>query len=259
VIWGLAWIVMSRDTALVEPMGIPDIDVFLETCPTEDPAYDTIRAGFRLLKDGVLVGDLECTGCVLTLPIEDWTDELIAVQTLRAIFHMSRGTEGRLPWTELSLYDWLKSQVGGINIDTGVVGGSCCSEVRGVKYFRVGTANDSNRNWDRTWEGISGNVGFYVHEARHLTGPGHVSCCGITNGCDQVYDEENLASYAIQWWLNWAWLTGTIDIGLANVNPDRQVEIAYEHIGSCNNTFRERICESLPPEMSLSDLLARIP
>lgn len=242
-----------------EPRGIENIDVFLEQCPTTDPAYRMIREDFTIRKNGEVVGSLECLGTVPDLPIEAWTDELIVVQTLRVIYYMDRGHTGHLPWTELSLYDWLRLQIDGIDIRDGVIGGYCCPVIEDERYIVIGSATESNRSWDRVWNGISGNIGFYAHEARHLGGPGHFSCCGIAGGCDQRYDESRLGSYGVQWWLHWAWLTGTIDIGLGNLDAARQEQIALRHVSNCNDVFRERFCGEFPPEVSLADLLTEEP
>ena len=97
--------------------GIKDIRSFLDRCPTNDTAYASMRQDFELRLDGqVITAALPCVEPFPALPIAQLTDELIIVQALRTAYYMSIGTEGRLPWTQKSLYAWMKSNVAGINL-----------------------------------------------------------------------------------------------------------------------------------------------
>jgi hypothetical protein len=104
-----------------------------------------------------------------------------------------------------TLYDWLKAGVGGINItSTGL--DQCCNSGfgDGRSYFNVRAKDDFNRNWLRSWVGISEFIGLMMHERRHADPGGypHTGCCTAgPNACDQEYNEANLSPYGIQWWL----------------------------------------------------------
>lgn len=229
---------------------IYNIDEFLEKCPTNDPAYNQIRNDFEIRKNGILVGDVTCNEPISNIPISDYTDELIILQGLRTIYYMDRNMSNHLPWTNKSLYDWLKSKVDGFNIKDGVYGGHF-SWIDGKPFCFLGPSDDFNRGFDRTWRGISGNIDFYMHEARHRDGYSHVSCCGITNGCDQSYDETDLTAYGIQYWLNRAWLTGEINVGIGCLSNSRIQSIASWHLSSANDQFRNRFCDNLPPLLTM--------
>ena len=233
---------------------ILDIDAFLERCPTNDPAFPTISSDFGIRVDGVLVSEFSCSEPISSIPVEDYTDALIVLQTLRTIYYMDRHMAGHLPWTDGNLYDWMKAEIAGINIKDGVVGGYCCEIYEDGLYFVIGAADEFSRDFDRTWEGISGNISFYSHERRHADPSGypHVSCCGIPGGCDQTYTEADLGAYGIQWWLNWAWLTGTINVGIGCLDPSRVTSIANWHQGACS-TLRSRICDDPPAEVSIPE------
>ena len=227
---------------------ITNIDFFVEQCPTLDPAIDEILTDFRITRDGVDIADVNCEEPISSLPIEEYTDELILLQGLRIIYYMDKGQSEHLPWTDLSLYEWLKSKVGGINIDSSITSGWCCGVwPDGTVYFTVGTADESNRNYDRTWPWLGHNIAFYMHEARHADGYPHVGCCSVGGyGCDLVYDESSLSPYGIQWWLNRAWLDGALNTGYGCLGEPRKTEIRWSHLGSVNS-FRDRFCESPPP------------
>ena len=232
---------------------ILNIESFLDKCPLNDPAYATIRADFEIRRNGDIVGEIDCSEPVSNLPVSEYTNELIVLQGLRTIYYMDKGKTEYLPWTDSTLYNWMKTKIDGINIDDNIAGGRCCSTFDGKKFIDVAAQNESNREFDRSWRGLSGNIGLYVHEARHVDGFGHTSCCGITNGCDQTYDEANLSTYGTQWWLNMAWLTGEINVGVGCQSPSAIQQIANWHLSSTNNTFRRRFCETKPPELALPD------
>ncbi len=224
---------------------IENIDDFLELCPTDDPAYAQIRSDFVIRHNDALVGALTCSGPVSSIPIADWTDELIVVQGLRTIYSMDRGMRGHLPWTDGTLYDWMRSKIAGINIKGG--GAYCCDTIGGELYIVVPEEDDFNRDFDRTWKGISGNIGLYAHETRHVDGYGHVSCCGITSGCDANFDVNDLTAYGVQWWLNDLWLTGAINVGIGCLPSAEVSDIATWHLSSLNSQFRTRFCYTQPP------------
>lgn len=229
-----------------------NIKEFLDTCPQHDAALNVILRDFKIRKNGELTSLPGCTEPVSSMPIEEYTDELIALQGLRVMFYMDRSKTGHLPWTNTSLYEWMATKVSGIDIrdDSGPV---CCINYDGEYYFVVRSGDINNREFDRNWSGISGNIALYAHEARHVDGFHHVSCCGIANGCDQKFDAENLSAYGLQWWLYSLWADGTINVGFGCLAGASNT--AQDHIDSCNNQYRNRFCEN-PPEVLGAPIVA---
>ena len=232
---------------------IKNIKEFLEQCPTDDSVYVQIRKDFIIRKNGVLVGEISCSEPISEIPVEEYTDELILVQALRTIYYMDMGRTGHLSWTKGTLYDWMKSRIGGFDIwDTGDGGGSCCGIYDDRPYVGLGTQNDFNRDFDRSWTGIAGNIDLYVHEVRHLEAGSHSSCCGILSGCDSLFDELNPSCYAVQWILNKMWLTGEINVGISCLPEDEKSEIIAWHYTSCE-LYSSRFCAKLPPVLTVPD------
>jgi len=245
---------------------IHNIRQFLDRCPQSDPAIAQIRNDFELRRAGVVVLQLPpCTEPVSAMATSSYSDELIVLQGLRVIYYMDRDLNGHLPWTKGTLYDWMKSKIGGIDI---VQGGSFCCEIFGwtpplpppdppllppssAFFIAVGGQDDFNREFDKTWPGISGNIGLYAHETRHRDGYSHVSCCGIPGGCDQVFDPGNLSPYGVQWWLDDLWLNGTIDVGMACLAPIDAQSATNWFLGSLNGSgFPARFCDGKPTAVS---------
>jgi hypothetical protein len=245
----------SRDAPTVSAdtgasYGIADIKTFLETCPTNDPVYSQIRSDFTLRRNGMLVGALDCSEPVSSMPLSQYTDELIVVQTLRTIYYMDLGRSGHLPWTSGTLYAWMKSKINGIDIQDGLGLSYCCETYFGKTYIAVGAHNDFNRDFDRSWRGISANISLYAHETRHVDGFLHVSGCGVTLGCDQTYDETNLSPYGIQWWLDANWLSGNLYVGFSCLSPSEVQEIADWHLAG-TNLYRSRFVDVKPPLLTM--------
>ncbi len=225
---------------------IRNIRKFLEQCPQNDPAYAQIRADFELRRAGLPATVGPCTEPVSAMPTSAYTDELLIVQGLRVMYYMDRGQSGLHPWTGgKTLYDWMKTKIGGFDIQPG--GGSfCCNSFGGRLFIGVGAQNDFNREFDKKWIGIAGNIDLYTHEARHVDGFPHVSCCGINNGCDQTFDQSNLSPYGTQWWLNKLWLDGTINVGVGCMVPIERNEAANWFLGGANSQFASRFCTNKP-------------
>ncbi|MEA2237161.1 MAG: hypothetical protein QOC81_1885 [Thermoanaerobaculia bacterium] len=228
---------------------IRNIATFLQQCPDRDPAYAEISRDFEIRRNDKATAAPACTEPISAIPIAQYTDELIVRQGLRVIYYMDRGQSGHLPWTSGALYPWMKSKIQGINIVDGVVGGYCCATLDGKRFIVIGNQNDSNRDFDRTWSGISGNIDFYTHEARHVDGFPHSSCCGIANGCDDNFDPNNLSAYGVQWWLNSLWLNGTINVGDACAGSAKSS--AQWFLSGMNSQYRGRFCTIKPDLVSL--------
>jgi hypothetical protein len=237
-------------TATVPPIG--RIDVFLEQCPTNDPLYAQIRRDFEIRKNGVLVGDPPCTEPVSAMPIAQYTDELIAIQALRVIYYMEGRRSVAYPWTSGSLYDWMKSQIGGINLKGD---GSYCCEMYGGRWSIVlGLQNQWDRDAAREWQGLSVRIALIGHEVRHVQGFGHVGGCPafplVQYGCDPIYDEGNIGSYGIEWWLNAKWLSGEINVGYGCPSIWVARQIGEWHLDQAN-AFRERMVLNAPSLLTM--------
>jgi hypothetical protein len=228
---------------------IQNISVFLDQCPDRDPAYAEIRGDFEIRRGRLPIGPIVCTEPISTMPVSQYTDELIVLQGLRVIYYMDRGQSGHLPWTAGTLYDWMKSKIGGIDIEPNS-GAFCCSAYGGKTFITIGTQDDFNRDFDKSWRGISGNIALYAHETRHVDGFPHTSCCGIPFGCDNVFDPANLSPYGLQWWLQALWLDGTINVGFACAPPANPLFSGHWFLDDLNDTYRTRFCSSSPPIMS---------
>jgi hypothetical protein len=118
----------------------------------------------------------------------------------------------------------------------------------------VNNANESNRTFDKTWMGISGNLDFVAHETRHLDGPFyHTNCC-ISVSCDSIYDETNLSCFGVQYWLNKSWLSGFINVGLRTSHTGSEIaDIINWHLNTLNDQFRQRFCYNAPAVLTQWD------
>jgi hypothetical protein len=235
-----------------DPISIENIAEFLKICPNNDPHYAEIRNDFKIRRNGVLVGDIPCTEPVSNLPLSQYTEELITLQGLRAVYYMDHGKSGHLPWTSGTLYQWMKSKIGGINISDSATYSYCCDQYDGQLYIVVKSSDDFNRDFDRYWRGISGNIGLYAHETRHVDGYGHVTCNGQI-GQDQAYKQNDLSAFGIQWWLENSWLNGDIFVGSSCLDSTEAQEIADWHWSSTSG-FSSRFCTTKPPQVAMPTL-----
>lgn len=230
--------------------ALTDVDAFLDRCPTADPVFGKLLADFTITKDGLPVTfpPGACTEPVSAMPIAQYSDELSLLQALRAVYYMDKDRCGHLPWTSLSLYEWLKSKVGGFDINSSVTMDQCCG-VRpdGSSFVWLRKNDASNREYHRTWEGAAAWIALLMHEARHRDGFPHVSCCPSgANACDQTYDETNLSPYGIQYWLERAWLSGAIHTGYTCLAPVRTLVIKNSLRGAATDG-PTRFCTNAPP------------
>lgn len=159
-----------------------------------------------------------------------------------------------LPWTNLGLYDWMHSNVAGINLKTAPGQLYCCDVINGKKYFSYSLQDATQREYKRTWPGISNSLNFYAHEIRHADpgAPGHTTGCAVfpnptdPYGCDATYDLANLGSYGVQYWLESSWATGYLNIGIGCSAPPIPLDYATWDATSAN-LFRDRFVTNVPP------------
>jgi len=234
--------------------GIEDIQSFLERCPTNDPVYNLLKQDFEILIDGQPITPIICNEPISAMPIDQYTDELITLQTLRTAYYMSIGTEGKLPWTQKDLYSWMASNISGVNIKTSPGQLYCCDYMNGKYYFSESRQDNYNRDIKRTWPGIAITLDYFAHEIRHSDAgaPGHTFGCiafplqtGFW-GCDATYDLNNLGSYGVQYWLESSWATGYLNIGISCAPNDTAYQYATWN-AACANNFRDRFVNNVPP------------
>jgi hypothetical protein len=228
--------------------GIQNIKIFLDQCPTKDPAFGEIMLDFEIRRDGRPTTVPFCSEPVSAMGVREYTDELIVLQALRVMYYMDRGMSGHLPWTSMTLYDWMKTKIRGIDIITGG-GAACCETINGKTFIFVGSQDDLNREGHKTWIGIAGDITLYAHEARHVDDFPHSSCCGIPGGCDDAFDTANLSAYAVPWWLFSLWLSGTINVGYACLTPSEAAEATGLFLQAMNS-LRDRFCTTKPALVS---------
>jgi hypothetical protein len=232
---------------------ICNLELFLDTCPTSDPAYATIKKDFVIRKDGVLASEPTCQEPVSHMQLDQVSDELLVAITLRTIFYLRSST--RLPWTSKTFYHWLHEKVTGINIvSTGP--DSCCGPIGddGKNYLDVRSyangGHDEREAWRGPW-GVMARIGLIGHERRHADEDGfnHVSCCTAGAGaCDQEYNERNLSPYGIQYWLAKRLVDGTIYTGFSCFPPlDAKAFKEYQRLVA--NGEATRFCTNAPPNL----------
>ena len=218
--------------------AIRDHDAFLDQCPQNDSVYARIRQDFEVRRDDEVVTD----PIVCSEPVSEMTEDrettypLQSFQTFRLAYYMNDGTEGRLPWTHKSLYDWMASNVAGVNYKTAPGNGYCCDVIDGKLYIsRPLTWSSGGETgpaiFPFTGYPVLGTLAFFVHEARHADDddPGHVSgCLGPGRpACDATYDPSNLGGYGVHYWMHAGLATGYLNVGIGcSERASRYVEQA---------------------------------
>jgi hypothetical protein len=232
--------------------SVGNIKDFLDTCPKNDPAYSQIKSNFTIRHNGVpvVMDNIACSEPVSSMPIAQFTNELIILQSLRVMYYMDYGQSGHLPWTAGSLYQWMKSKISGINIQDGAGANSCCDYTWGSPpYFTYQPQDDQQRAYKRQWKSLSGTISLFAHEIRHVDGFPHPSCC-VYPRCDQTFDPNNLSCIAIQWWLNKLWLTGEINVGAACLDPVEKQDTVNWHLNGTNGEINS-FCDNKPPTLTV--------
>lgn len=242
-----------------------DLQSFADTCPQNDPYTPIIRRDFVITKNEVPVGDIACTEPYTQMPPTEVTDELLILQSLRAMYYMDMGRSGYLPWTPLRLYDWVKSRIGGIDIEPDSFSSGCCFVLAGRTFIAVGgtagaaafvgttVAYQAGRR--RSPFGVVELAGLFAHEARHTEGNGypHVSGCPNSptqNSCDETYDVNNLGAYGVAYYLESLWASGAINLGYS-CDPIWQAFFANSWAGTANFDAGNFVTNA-PPNISAS-------
>lgn len=257
----LALLVLAKPAAAY----ICDNSQFFEMCPQTDPVYATIIADFKIRKDGTLINPatITCTPPISAIPIAQYTDELVLLQALRAIYYMDLGRSNDLPWSASNLYSWLKAGIGGFNISTTASNDQYVGAVfpgDPASYFIIRAKSDAVRDLQRQWApgpaGIYSLVSLMMHERRHADGIAHVRCCpaqdpaNTNDACDQTYEETtNISPYAIQYWLEKNWITGFINTGVGCLSPVPKTT-AITNMRQEANIHLSNFCTNAPPPLA---------
>ena len=253
----LPLITNNYQAPVINRTNIVDITTFLEQCPNNDPLYSKLRSDFIIRIDGVVIGDIPCTEPVSSLTNDEYSSALEYLQAIRTTYYMDTGIPNLYPWTSMNLYNWMISNVAGLNLKTDS-GAYCCDVIDGKKYVVIPNRHDLPPNLvlQKNWNGISSSIGLLAHEIRHAAGgPGHTTGCaafpnpGDPLGCDQDYDLANLGSYGIQYWLGKSWSTGFINVGI-NCAPDGGLNYAKWQVANANSMLY-RFVQNLPPTITL--------
>ena len=249
--------------------AIPDIDAFLDQCPTDDSVFVDIRQDFEVRLEGeVIAGPIVCSEPAAAMSSDEVTYQLKAYQAFRLAYYMNHGTEGRLPWTEKGLYDWLASRISGVNIKKDPGSYYCCDRIDGNLYVATSVSGvDSNGqvfSFQQRMDlyAITLTLRFYVHEARHTEAddPGHVNGCKAwplpsdPYGCDATYDLDNLGGYGVSYWLASSWATGYLNVGIA-CSP--RSDDRFNWLVSSANSARDLFVANVPPLLT-SDSFERL-
>jgi hypothetical protein len=227
--------------------GMAPIALRFDTCPQNDPAYNTIRADFEIRREGVVVGAINCTEPATLMPLAAYTDELSVLQSLRMAYYMDLGRTNYLPWTAKRFYDWLKSEVRGVNLTAAANANTyCCDVFNGQPFIALGfISDDLNRVYKLSFLGAMQNTALFGHEARHLDGFVHTSSSNDAN-----YNENSLSPFGIQYWLYRAWLNGTISLGLSCL-PAAPVSYDANWILAAANGYIGRFDNIKPPVVTM--------
>lgn len=239
--------------------AIRDIDAFLDQCPQNDEAaYHRIRQDFELRRDGELVTDpIACSEPVSRMPRDPGTLEtsypLQYFQLLRLAYYMNDGTEGRLPWTDKGLYEWMATNISGVNYKTASGSGYCCDVIDGALYISRALSWSGNGEsgpliFPVDWASISGSLAFFAHETRHADDddPGHVACEFGPGACDATYDLNNLGAYGVHYWLPANWASGHLNVGIG-CSPEADQHVA--HNANQANRNRPHFVANPPPHV----------
>src|SRR3989338_4290664 len=172
-------------------ISTPIIDSILQTCPTQDD-INQFNLDFKITDTINLKYD--CVfGVNPNFPKDKLDPRLTLYQSLRVI--KSLDFSKPLPWTDKSLYDWLKTTIKGMYINSAFPNSYCC-DPQGIVNVNSGVLEQTNKlKWidSQTGVGMAGVVAVLIHEARHTT---HKHTC---NGYDDQTLQE-MGAWALEYY-----------------------------------------------------------
>ena len=240
-------------TLVDENNHIRNIGDFLDSCPKNDPAYEQIKKDFKIRRNGVLVDmdNVKCIEPTSAMAESDWSDELANFNDLRVQYYQDFLMRRHLTWTDLSGYDWLRSQVRGVDVRDDFNSAGCCEVFDDGLYIIMGARMEKAKWLATSWKNLSSDVSVSWHEARHLVF-GHVSCNGQDN-MDQTFDINNLSAYGVQWWLNYLWLKGVINVGVPCLDSAEKADIINRYFFEVT-AGRYNFCDENTPTVAMPTL-----
>lgn len=203
---------------------VAEIDALLRTCPN-DAELGRIQADFEIVFDSrARLPEYSCTPARIVAG--EGNPRLAVFQALRAIEALQ--FEAPLPWTGLSLYDWLGEAIDGLVLTTTDIS-YCCDAANRIVLKAGLLSQPQYAVWYDPSAGIGlmNLVGLIVHEARHSEIGGHT--CGND---DQTLNE--LGAWGVQYWM-FTWMSDHAHAGLLT---EQETSAAHEAAQSA----LERIC-----------------
>ena len=187
--------VQPTSTATPTPTPTPALSAvgeLLVTCPTE------AEIG---LFESELDLDFNDTNvrpyaCLEGVDPDGHNERLATYQALRVMRFLT--FDEPLPWTDLSLYDWLTQSINGVwFFFEGQDFSGCCDAknrimIKVLAPTSLNTSISTHFYWPQSGQGLMHTVGLFVHEGRHAE-PGFPHTCGLG---DATLDE--LGSWGVQ-------------------------------------------------------------
>lgn len=224
---------------------ILNIEEFMKKCPTDDILFSKFIKDFEIRRNGVVVTSYDCN--------DKYDVVLRILQAIRVIYYVDIYKKSAyLPWTNLRYYDWLKDKVQGFDIVDNLVGiaGVCCKDINGRKFITIASTKNDPKEYVKytyqEWVYFAGFISLIGHERRHAD-PGsypHNGNCNNVSG-DADYNEKNLGSYGVAYWLSKAFKSGILEVGVKCLSASKQTEI-NNLIGE-NGWAARYFCNNAPP------------
>jgi hypothetical protein len=201
--------------AIPSAPNLAPVDLFLERCPTREQIA-SIDADLRLrFEADPTAGDpLSCTAAAgsrdLTPMKKRVYNTLLVIRQLQF--------DRPLPWTKLSLYEWLTRAIRGIRFRDDIKNSSCCDPGRVINLIASRSAVAMTDRWvePTLGNGLDVWVLLLLHEARHADGFPHT--CGTK---DQTLEE--LGAWGVQYYLA-QWLAHHTDQAFFSSGPIRHTD-----------------------------------
>jgi hypothetical protein len=173
------------------PTPVANIDVLLSSCPAP-MELERFNTDFDIVFEPELhFPHYACQNG--TGPNGNVNPQLAFYQALRVIHSLQFDTT--LPWTDQTLYNWLKSTIDGAVLNETEVS-YCCDPTNRIVIKAFLLHQDDYQFWvnPQSGSGLIGFIGLLVHEARHAEIGGHT--CGTD---DETLEE--LGAWGTQYYL----------------------------------------------------------
>ncbi|MFH0979245.1 MAG: hypothetical protein V1837_08175 [Candidatus Woesearchaeota archaeon] len=251
--------------ALLNENGwINKLDDFLDTCPQDDPAFETINNDFILTHSTAGIPtiinpqNVYCQAPYSKMNVADVTEELIIQQSLRVAFYAGKGSGSLLEWytnenindtSAGPIYKWLKEHVGGFEVNDGSQNPGHGYVINGKKQFVVlPRFQDYAKALMQEPRGPPGLIGLFLHEASHIIGQGHDGTCGY--GVDSDFDESKPTPFSADWRTYELFLTGEFNVGI-NCMDQSKAQDTLAGLLNAANARKDGFCGIKPPVLTM--------